>query len=270
MLWETSALAEHGKDDEREAILKAYSSPAYRAHRLPGRAGWTDQVVALDLLLRSLATVDDFDLTAVREQVNGAASAEDAERAAGLLDATLIASLAHRYLESPEGCLFLGDQTHGYVILPADAFIRSLAGDKRPAPKVLFPQESLRQRLGSKARLRSADLLHIPGRPQRIEASFESRPRYEFDNVDEMLWWKHTRHLEGPALPTEGLCDLVVHLGADDGNGEDTLRLVRSRHRTLSFRFDPPSAWRTHMPTRDGKTYAFRVRRAVYETDSSA
>ena len=44
------------------------------------------------------------------------------------------------------------------------------------------------------------------------------------------------------------------------------LRLVRSRHRTLSFRFEPPASWRARVPTRDGKTYAFRVVRAVYET----
>ena len=50
---------------------------------------------------------------------------------------------------------------------------------------------------------------------------------------------------------------------ADDGA---PLKLQRSRHETLSFRFEPPAAWREHVPTRDGKTYPFRVVRAVYET----
>ena len=79
-----------------------------------------------------------------------------------------------------------------------------------------------------------------------------------------MLWWKHTRHLTGTARPTEGLCDLVVRMGDESDGGQ--LRLTRSRHRTLSFRFEPPSAWRSRLPTRDGKTYGFDVLRAVYET----
>ena len=54
--------------------------------------------------------------------------------------------------------------------------------------------------------------------------------------------------------------------GASSGT---SLRLVRSRHRTLSFRFDPPAAWRNRVPTRDGKTYPLQVQRAVYETLST-
>jgi hypothetical protein len=81
-----------------------------------------------------------------------------------------------------------------------------------------------------------------------------------------MLWWKHTRHLEGPSLPTEGLSDLVISLGSGGESDTSPLRLVRSRHRTLSFRFEPPGAWRALLPTRDGKTYAFRVLRATYQT----
>ena len=43
------------------------------------------------------------------------------------------------------------------------------------------------------------------------------------------------------------------------------LRLLRSRHKVLSFRFEPPAAWRGRIATRDGKAYAFQVVRAVYE-----
>lgn len=103
----------------------------------------------------------------------------------------------------------------------------------------------------------------MPGKPQRLEATFPEPPGYEFDNMDEMLWWKHTRHVDGSIVPTEGLQDLVVTLEGTQANGN--LKLVRSRHRTLSFRFEPPAVWRRHVPTRDGKTYAFRILRATYE-----
>jgi hypothetical protein len=188
------------------------------------------------------------------------------ERAAGIFDATLIAGTARRYLESPETCLFLGDRERGYVILPADGLVRRLALASTAAPAgQLFPQASLRERLGPHSRLRSVELLSVPGRPQRTEASFKDLPRYEFDNLDEMLWWKHCRHLAGPSLPTEGLHELVVLIGSDPENATP-LKLQRSRHQTLSFRFEPPAAWRARVTTRDGRTYAFRVLRAVYET----
>ena len=109
------------------------------------------------------------------------------------------------------------------------------------------------------------DLLNVPGRPSRLEATFSDSPLYEFDNIDEMLWWKHCRHVTGPHLPTEGLCEMAVQLNSDNADAKP-LRLVRSRHRTLSFRFEPPGIWRTHLPTRDGKTYPFQVVRAVYDT----
>jgi hypothetical protein len=186
------------------------------------------------------------------------------ERAGALLDAMLIAYTAQRYLDHPEASLFLGERDAGYLILPADSFIRRIAvGDSRPAVGALFPQGSLRERLGSGAKLRAADLLQVPGRPQRVEATFSKTPHYEFDNVDEMMWWKHCRHLDGPRLPTQGLHELLVKVSSAE------LRLVRSRHRTLSFRFDPPTAWRKRIPTRDGKTYPFEVIRAVYETSPS-
>jgi hypothetical protein len=152
------------------------------------------------------------------------------------------------------------------VILPADGFVRrlALAGGAEPAGG-LFPQTSLRERLGEHAQVRSGELLSVPGRPQRTEAVFRDPPRYEFDNLDEMLWWKHCRHLAGPRLPTRGLHEL--HVALEHGReGAAPLKLQRSRHRTLSFRFEPPALWRASVPTRDGRTYPFRVLRAIYET----
>jgi hypothetical protein len=153
--------------------------------------------------------------------------------------------------------------------MPADSLVRRLgAGEIRQAAAGLFPQASLRERIGADATLRSVDLLDVPGRPQRIEAAFHESPLYEFDNVDEMMWWKHCRHLSGPRLPTEGLSEMSVTLEPDGGGraASPTLQLVRSRHRVLSFRFDPPGGWRARVPTRDGKTYRFRVGRAVFQT----
>ena len=85
-----------------------------------------------------------------------------------------------------------------------------------------------------------------------------------------IITWRKAPHVAGPALPTEGLHDLVVEL---DGDGRPTgddasLRLTRSRHRTLSFRFEPPAAWRGRLATRDGRTYSFRVLRVVYDTQA--
>jgi hypothetical protein len=220
----------------------------------------------LDQVLRLLEPVAGFDLQPARAQLGEAGDDSAVEAAAGLLDAALIAGTARRYLESPEESLFVGDQESGYMILPADGSVRRLGSDAPQTHGRLFPQASLRERLGDDVRVRAVDLLNLPGRPQRLEASFGEPPHYEFDNLDEMLWWKHTRHLEGPSLPTEGLSDLVISLGPGDGSDTSPLRLVRSRHRTLSFRFEPPGAWRARLPTRDGKTYPFRVLRATYQT----
>jgi len=112
-------------------------------------------------------------------------------------------------------------------------------------------------------------LVAMPGRPPRLEALFEgSPPRYEFDNLDEMLWWKHCRHLAGPELPLDGLEELAVRLDGPHPDGGPVLRLLRSRHKVLSFRFEPPGAWRGRIATRDGRTYPFQVLRATYEVRS--
>ena len=267
LLWASSPLASSHDESGREELFRAYAAPAYRASQLRARAGWAEQAVGLDIVLSALGGAEGFDLPPVREALGRASTAEEVERAAALLDALLIAGTARRYLEAPETCLFLGDQEGGYVILPADGFVRRLAlAGARDAGTRLFPQASLRERLGAHAQLRSMDLLNVPGRPQRTEAGFKEPPRYEFDNLDEMLWWKHCRHVAGPMLPTDGLREMSVAVGPGAGEGQPPLKLLRSRHRTLSFRFEPPSAWRAHVPTRDGKTYPFQVLRAVYET----
>jgi len=80
-----------------------------------------------------------------------------------------------------------------------------------------------------------------------------------------MLWWKHCRHLAGPELPTDGLREIVVYVDASGDDATLSLLLIRSRHKTLSFRFEPPAAWRRRVPPRDGKTYRFRVVRASFD-----
>jgi len=271
LLWTANGFGGPRDQGEVEELFRAYSAPPYRAASLPARTGWADHAVALDLLLRTLGSVEGFDLEPARDALRRGSTPEAIEWAGALVDAALIAGTARRYSEAPEQSLFMGDREGGYLILPADAFVRRLGlADSRPARDALFPHGSLRERLGRSARLRSIDLLNVPGRPQRTEATFSVHPSYEFDNLDEMLWWKHCRHVTGPHLPTEGLRELMVALNGSGGDPEsDLLRLVRSRHRTLSFRFDPPGAWRAHVPTRDGKTYPFRVFRAVYETLAS-
>lgn len=268
LLWETSNMAQAREPSGNDQLFKAYAAPVYRASKLPARSGWRNQAVNLDLVLRLLDETEGIDLEPAREALLAASSTEEVDQAASLLDAALIAGVVRRYLDSPENSLFLGDHEGGYVILPADGFIRRLGlADARPQDGELFPQASLRKRLGAASKIRSLELLSVPGKPQRLEATFDNKPNYEFDNVDEMMWWKHCRHLSGPRLPTEGLIELVVELKPTaGGEASDPLRLARSRHTVLSFRFDPPGAWRRHAPTRDGKTYPFSILRAVYET----
>jgi len=211
LLWETSNLAQSREPAGNDQLFKAYTAPAYRAAGLPARSGWRNQAVNLELVLRLLDATKGIDLDPAREALLAASSAEEVEQAASLLDAALIAGVVRRYLESPESSLFLGDQEGGYIILPADGFIRRLGlADTRPQEGELFPQASLRKRLGAASKIRSLELLSVPGKPQRLEAAFDNKPSYEFDNVDEMMWWKHCRHLSGPRLPTEGLIELTV------------------------------------------------------------
>jgi len=270
LFWDSSDLAQHGDAARREELFRAFTPPSYRSATMPARSGWADQAVALESILRVIASVEGFDLRPAREHLAGAKSTDEVDYAAALLDAALIAGTARRYLDDPEHSVFVGDNEGGYLILPADGLVRRLAlGEPRPAHGKLFPQDSLRKRLGSDAKLNSPDLLSVPGRPRRIEATFVNQPHYEFDNLDEMMWWKHCRHVSGPHLPTEGLSELTVALETPlsiSPKNPSVLRLVRSRHRTLSFRYDPPQAWRRQVPTRDGRTYPFKVVRAVYET----
>jgi len=267
LVWESSTAAARELPD-REAILRALPIPEYRNLRAP-RDTFAEQYAALDAALRVLSGAAGFDFRPAVAELEHARTAEAVVAAASLLDATLLAGAARRYLEEPERCAFVGLRETGYVVLPADPFLRRIA--LREPAKVagnaaLFPRESLESRLAPHAALRPLALLDLPGQTQRIEAVFETQPRYEFDNLDEMMWWKHCRHLSGPELPSEGLHELVVRL---DFRGDDdstlSLILVRSRHKTLSFRFEPPAAWRPRVPPRDGKTYPFRVLRAVFD-----
>jgi predicted RNase H-like nuclease len=264
LLWESSPLASAPEQAGRDRLFRAYAPPTYHASQSRARTPWTERAAAMDLVLRALGSVEGYDLEPAAAALARAASERDLNRAAGILDAALCAGTARRYLERPEACVFLGDREQGYVIFPAEGPVRRIAlGGAAAAKGRLFPERSLRERLGRRARLRPVDLLSVPGKPSRTEASFQEPPGYEFDNVDEMLWWKHCRHVSGVALPTEGLCELVVSLGEGDAG---PLKLSRSRHATLSFRFEPPTVWRARVPTRDGRTYPFRVLRAVYET----
>jgi hypothetical protein len=269
LLWERSAPARGAAPAERSDRFRAYELPEIRQAPGRGRGSWAERATALDLVVRALASDDRLDLRPAGEALAAASDEAGVERAVSILDASIAAATGRRYLEAPETCVFLGDRESGYVILPADGFVRSLVLGEPPAARArLFPVGSLRERLGALAELRATDLLPIPGRPHRTEAVLREPPLYEFDNVDEMLWWKHCRHVSGPVLPVEGLSEIVVNLGsepAEEGRAA-ALRLVRSRHRTLSFRFDPPSAWRARVPTRDGRTYPFRILRASFET----
>jgi hypothetical protein len=267
LLWHGSHLAQIEDPTARAEALHAYQSPPFRRSETRARTTWRDRASAVDLVVRALGRVAGYDLDRIREALLGVGSESDLDRAVSLFDATLIAGTTMRYLESPETCVFVGQREQGYTILPADAFVRQqVLRDGAPEGAELFPATSLRERLSRVSDVRSLDLLSVRGRPERLVAVFREPPLYEFDNRDEMLWWKHCRHVSGPGLPTEGLCELSVRLGRFQDHDERPLRLVRSRHRTLSFRFDRPVAWRAQLPTRDGKVYSFRVLQAVYET----
>jgi predicted RNase H-like nuclease len=265
LLWSAGELRETPDPAIRQQLFRDSTVPVYRGSRQRSRASWTQHAASLALVLAALDDIEGYDLEPAREALRHVDGLAAHDAAAGLLDALLLAGTARRYVTAPESSLFLGDRETGHVILPADAFVRRLAlrGRSEPGDR-LFPQASLRERLGRQARLRAVGLLAVPGRPQQTQAEFTEPPRYEFDNLDEMLWWKHCRHLAGPALPTDGLQEMVVDL--DAGPGEAPLHLRRSRHATLSFRFEPPAVWRERVPTRDGRTYPFRVLRAIYET----
>lgn len=270
LLWQRSSVGKERDFASQEQLFRAWTAPVYRRAALPARSGWADQAIALEMALTALDPTDGYDFTAVWDALRSATSGEDTENAAALFDAILIGATAKRYLDAPESCLFAGERNDGYVIVPADSLMRRLwLSDGGQVSGELFPQASLRKRLGNAARLRTMDLLKVPGRPLRLEATFNELPLYEFDNIDEMLWWKHCRHLAGPKMPVNGLREIQIELESEGPSPAAPLRLVRSRHRALSFRFDQPEAWRRHLPTRDNRTYPFRVLRAVYETAPS-
>jgi len=269
ILWETSTASTARDLDDRESLLRAMALPAYRGAR-SARGTRAERWAAVDLALKVAATDGRLDLRLAREELASGAGDAPIARAASLLDALLLAGVARRYLEEPERCAFVGARESGYTIVPADAFLRRVAlreATRAPERARLFPRATLTQRLGRHASVRALELVDMGGRAQRVEAVFETPPLYEFDNLDEMMWWKHCRHVSGAEVPAEGLDEMVVRLEAK--GGETPLRLVRSRHKTLSFRFEPQQGWRQRMAPRDGKTYAFRVLRAVFEAERS-
>ena len=250
-------------------MLRALAVPEYRGPRA-ARAGWPERYAALDAALRAVSQASGFDVRPAAEELGRAAGDPALAAAGALFDAALLAGTARRYLEEPERCAFIGSRESGYVVLPADAFVRRVAlreGTRATGGPSLFPRASLESRLAPHATVRPSALLDMPGRAQQVEAVYNAQPRYEFDNLDEMLWWKHCRHLAGPELPADGLNEIVVRLeSSGDDDASKNLRLVRSRHKTLSFRFEPPAAWRLRIPPRDGKTYPFRVLRATFDS----
>jgi hypothetical protein len=268
LLWESRTAASVRDLPDREAILRALPVPQYRDPR-QAKTGFAERYAALDAALHALAGADGFDLRPAVAELERARSETAVASAASLCDAALLAGAARRYLEAPERCAFVGLRESGYVVLPADAFVRRVAlrePARAAAEGALFPRASLESRLAPHASLRPSALLEMPGQTQRLEAVFDKPPRYEFDNLDEMMWWKHCRHLSGPELPADGLHEIVVRLDGDDDQTM-SLRLVRSRHKTLSFRFEPPAAWRPRVPPRDGKTYPFHVLRATFDAN---
>ena len=272
LLWESST-ALWGSGEGKDQIFRAFSTPAYRRHQAPKRSDWATRAVALDLAMRGLIGVEGFDLEPARRELSSATDDTQVEQAALLFDVALMAGTLRRYLEAPERSLFVGDRETGYVILPADEFIRRLAlrDSRRTQTVELFPRASLKEHLGEHAELRSLDLLEFGGRLRRVEARFKQPPVYSFDNVDEMLWWKHCRHLDGPILPTEGLEELKVALfleedAPDQEAQRHPLSLSRSRHKTLSFRFDAPGRWRETLSPRDGRTYKMQILKSVHRT----
>ncbi len=264
LLWSGSRVGDGLGDTEREKFCKSYKLPVYRRAGARKRSGPEEIASTLDLLIRSLSTTRGYDFKPVLDALATVEGDEDADRAASLFDACVIAGTARRHLDTPESCVFVGERETGYTILPSDDFLRRLL---LPAPSgrrgKLFPQATLEESLGEMAEIRSPDLLAVRGRPRKLQAVFREIPCYEFENVDEMLWWKRCRHVGGPALPTDGLMELSVCLE----NGPGSLELVRSRHSALSFRFQSPTAWRALMGPRDNKIYRFKVLSASYETE---
>jgi hypothetical protein len=99
-------------------------------------------------------------------------------QAAALFDATLLAGTARRYLEAPERCAFVGLRDAGYVVLPADPFVRASPLREPPTRRGThrFSAEELESRLAPHAVVRPSALLDMPGQAQQVEAVFEAHP----------------------------------------------------------------------------------------------
>jgi hypothetical protein len=263
LLWIGSELGKNLSQAEKESLCRSYQSPAYHPGLGRRKREWTEFLPALDLLLRTLSKQPGYDFRPTAKLLTAIGGEKDFIRAVSIFDACLIAGTARRHMESPEACAFCGERENGYTILPSDDFLRRMLIDPPAAgKKKLFPQATLKESLRGVADIRSLDLLEVKGKPKNIQAIFHELPCYEFENVDEMLWWKRCRHVDGPTLPVEGLTELSVQV---EGDTRRPLVLQRSRHTALSFRFHPPAAWRSLMQPRDNKVYQFQILRASYE-----
>ena len=152
LLWQASSLAAAREQADRQELFRAYAAPPYRSADVPSRTAWAKRAVALDLVVAMLDPIAGFDVDAARRKLVEANSVESVERAGAVLDASLLAGMARRYLEAPETCMFVGQRENGYVILPADDFVRELANEARPRHGRLFPEASLKDRLGPRSR----------------------------------------------------------------------------------------------------------------------
>jgi len=263
LLWIGSELGKNLPQDERESLCRSWQSPAYQPGSGRRKREWTEFLPSLDLLIRILSKQAGYDFSPTAKLLTEISSGKEFTRAVSIFDACLIAGTARRHMETPEACAFCGARESGYTILPSDDFLRRMLIDPPAAgKKKLFPQATLKESLRDVADIRSLDLLQVKGKPKNIQAIFRELPCYEFENVDEMLWWKRCRHVDGPPLPTDGLTELSVQV---EGDSRRSLALQRSRHTALSFRFHPPAAWRSLMQPRDNKVYKFHILRASYE-----
>ena len=95
LLWEASNLR-HSAGAIREELFRALIPPPYRSEDSPKRSSWAERLSTMDMVIRSLADADGFDLRAAREAAIQAQTERDTERVGSILDAALIAGTARR------------------------------------------------------------------------------------------------------------------------------------------------------------------------------
>ena len=233
LLWERSTAASARDLPDREAVLRALSLPEYRERRARRGRAWPSGTPRSTRRCTRCPRADGFDF---RPGVGRARSARDrieaVAAAASLFDATLLAGTARRYLEEPERCAFVGLRETGYVVLPADAFVRRVAlrePARAPGHAALFPRASLESRLAPHATVRPSALLDMPGQAQRVEAVFE-RNRGTSSTTSTRCCGGSTAGISpDPSFPPTGSHEIVVRLdGVATTMRRWRFRLVRS------------------------------------------